>query len=205
MRVEHSLLETATTLSKEKVRGLQADLANQDKLAHSFEDGIDDVQVNNHTQRLAHESKKITCWRVENEQTPVCVFVQRRIQELSIEQREMDHLLDELLSLEAQCHQASEQCQRLRETALHKAKAVVYDAKHLDAGMVAIMGEDRAVPAFNDNDDATATTTASRSTTKELSIDLIWQAQLHATDSVSESYAPSQPESQSEFSSVFSS
>lgn len=45
MRVEHSLLETATTLSKGKVRGLQADLAKQEKLVHSLENGIGDVQV----------------------------------------------------------------------------------------------------------------------------------------------------------------
>lgn len=108
----------------------------------------------------------------------------------------MDHLLDELLSLEAQCHKATEQCERLREAALHKAKAVVFDAKHLDAGVVAVMGEDanKMSESANGNDQTTSNTNASRTTTRELSIDLIWQAQHHGSDSTSEPYAPLQSE-----------
>jgi hypothetical protein len=70
MRVEHSLLETATTLSKEKVRGLQADLANQDKLVHSFEDGIGDVQVTTHGSLYTNRG----CLDELNKHTCLCVF-----------------------------------------------------------------------------------------------------------------------------------
>lgn len=70
--------------------------------------------------------------------------------------------------------------QRLRETALHKAKAVVNDAKNLDAGIVAIMGDDAPAAASPNTGPLTNGTSSTRAT-KELSIDLIWQAQ-HATD-----------------------
>lgn len=148
MRVEHSLLETATKLGKEKVLGLENDVANQAAIAHSYEGGIEELQ--------------------------------HRIEELNIGQREMDQLVDDLLTLEAQCHQATEKCQRLRETALHKAKAVVNDAKNLDAGIVAIMGDDAPATASPNTGPSTNSTSSTRAT-KELSIDLIWQAH-HATD-----------------------
>lgn len=47
MRVEHSLLETATKLGKEKVLGLESDVANQEAIAHSYEGGIEELQVRN--------------------------------------------------------------------------------------------------------------------------------------------------------------
>lgn len=63
---------------------------------------------------------------------------------------------------------------------MRKAKTAVYDAKNIDAGVVAGFHEDSSAATASTDDEPSKTAIDSEHT-KELSIDMIWQAQ-HATE-----------------------